>query len=612
MNGDDFVDQIQDVQKRVAEIQKDASQLPHQQKSRLTESLERLTAALRDLQVAEEAIRLLLSAVQQSRDSIIITTAHVSPPGPEIVYVNPAFSEMTGYDTHEVLGKTPRILQGQDTDRALLADLRQHLEDGEPFHGEAINYRKDGTEFYVEWNITPIRNVNQQITHFVAIQRNISDRKLLEEEREQLLAQEHSARNQAEAANRTKDEFLATLSHELRTPLTPILGWSKVLQTKKLPQAKLQEALATIEQNAKRQAQLVDDLLDLSRIVQGKLHLDLTEVNLIAPIAAALETVRLAADAKSISISTQLDATGAIVLGDAGRIQQIIWNLLTNAIKFTPTGGKVEVRLEGIREQGLGAREQPTPNSQSPTPNSSIARLTVSDTGKGIHPDFLPYVFDRFRQEDSSITRQFGGLGLGLSLVRQLVEAHGGTIAADSLGLGKGSTFTVRLPLIAPSIDPTPEPPVDLKLNLQNLRVLIVEDEPSTLQFLAFLLEHEGAIVTAVPSGQTALEQLQRSPFDLLVSDIAMQEMDGYRLIEQVRSLPTENSQIPAIALTAYKARSERQQAIAAGFQQHLAKPIEPEALMTAAAIALEQSADLITESIADTADKNAPSAPPA
>lgn len=593
MNGDDFVDQIQDVQQRVAELQEDASQLPLKQKSRFTESLERLTTALRDLQVAEEAIRLLLSAVQQSRDSIVITTAHLNPPGPEIVYVNPAFSDMTGYDTQEVLGKTPRILQGKDTDRALLDDLRHHLEVGEPFHGEAINYRKDGSEFYVEWNITPIRNVQQDITHFVAIQRNISDRKLLEEEREHLLEQEHAARHQAEAASRTKDEFLATLSHELRTPLTPILGWSKVLQTKKLPQAKLQEALQTIEQNAKRQAQLVDDLLDLARIVQGKLSLDLTEVNLIQPLTAALETVRLAADAKSIQISTALEANNAIVLGDAGRLQQIIWNLLTNAIKFTPTGGKVEVRLarkaEGRQQAAKGKVDGSEPFVSSPL--STFAEITVSDTGKGIHPGFLPYVFDRFRQEDSSITRQFGGLGLGLSIVRQLVEAHGGTIAAQSDGVGKGATFTVRLPLIAEAIESAFESSAEVQPDFQDVRVLIVEDEPSTLQFLAFLLEQEGAMVTAMPSAQEAIDQLKGSPFDLLISDIAMQEMDGFKLIQQVRSLPNQNSDIPAIALTAYKSKTVREQAIAAGFQQHLAKPIEPDVLITAVSIATGRQA---------------------
>lgn len=570
MNGDDFVEQIQDVQQRVAELQSDASLLPPPQKSRLTESLERLTTALRDLQVAEEAIRLLLSAVQQSRDSIVITTAHLNPPGPEIVYVNPAFSQMTGYDTHEVLGKTPRILQGAETDRLLLADLRQHLELGEPFHGEAINYHKDGTPFYVEWNITPIRNVRQQITHFVAIQRNISDRKQLEEEREHLLEQEHAARQEAEAANRTKDEFLATLSHELRTPLTPILGWSKVLQTKKLPQAKLQEALMTIEENAKRQAQLVDDLLDLSRIMQGKLSLNLTEVSLAEPIAAALKTVQLAAEAKSIHVDTQIDRTLAPVVGDSGRLQQVVWNLLTNAIKFTPSGGHIHLRL---RQRGRHAE------------------LTVSDTGQGIRSEFLPFVFDRFRQEDSSITREFGGLGLGLALTRQLVEAHGGTATVDSPGVGKGATFTICLPLTASARHQIDAPPPMVKANLQDMRVLVVEDEPSTLQFLAFLLEQEGAIVTATSSASAALEYLKRSPFDLLISDIGMQEMDGYTLIQQVRSLPPQNNKMRAVALTAYTAENERKQAIAAGFQQHLAKPIDPEALITAVAIALGQEA---------------------
>ncbi|NEQ22921.1 MAG: hybrid sensor histidine kinase/response regulator, partial [Microcoleus sp. SIO2G3] len=444
---------------------------------------------------------------------------------------------------------------------------RQHLEDSEPFHGEAINYRKDGTEFYVEWNITPIRNVRQQVTHFVAIQRDISDRKLFEKERERLLKQEHAARNQAEAANRTKDEFLATLSHELRTPLTPILGWSRVLQTKKLPQAKLQEALATIEQNAKRQAQLVDDLLDLSRIVQGKLKLNLTEVNLVEPIEAALETVHLAAEAKSIHIFTQVDQV-APAIGDAGRLQQVVWNLLTNAIKFTPAGGQITVRLEQVEH---------------------CAQITVSDTGRGIRPDFLPSVFDRFRQEDSSITRQIGGLGLGLSLVRQLVEAHGGIVTADSPGVGKGATFTVCLPLSAETDLPAAAPPETPKLSLQAARVLIVEDEPSTLQFLAFLLEQEGAIVTATASATAALDHLKRSPFDLLLSDIGLQETNGYTLLKQIRSLPPEqNGNIRAIALTAFSGETDREQAMAVGFQQHLGKPIEPEALITAVAIGLE------------------------
>nr|WP_242025706.1 ATP-binding protein [Leptolyngbya sp. FACHB-36] len=522
------------------------------------------------MQVAEEAIRLLLSAVQQSKDSIIITTAHLNPPGPEIVYVNPAFTEMTGYTADEVLGKTPRLLQGPDTDRSLLDDLRQHLIDGEPFHGEAINYHKDGTKFYVEWNITPIRNIEGAVTHFVAIQRNITERKRLEDEREHLLNQEQAARTEAEAANRTKDEFLATLSHELRTPLTPILGWSKILQTKKLPETKLREALETIEQHAKRQAQLVDDLLDLSRIVQGKLTLDLTAVALIKAIAAALETVWLSAEARSIQLHTQLDATVPPIMGDGGRLQQVFWNLLSNAIKFTPDGGQITVTLERVGRS---------------------AQVTIRDTGHGISPDFLPFVFDRFRQADSSITRGFGGLGLGLSLSRQLVEAHGGMIRADSAGIGKGSTFTVQFPLSDTALTSAPEQGASLS-SIEDVRVLLVEDDRSTLQFTTYVLEQAGAIVTAVTSAKAALKALANDPFDILVSDIGLHEIDGYKLLHQLRSRSKSlNQTIPAIALTAYATQSDRQQALAAGYQQHLAKPFEPDALVAAIAATLERQA---------------------
>ncbi|MBW4538508.1 MAG: PAS domain S-box protein [Myxacorys chilensis ATA2-1-KO14] len=581
MNGDEFVEQIQDVQKRVAELQQNAEQLPQKQKSRLTESLERLTSALQDLQVAEEAIQLLLSAVQQSRDSIVITTANLNSPGPEMVYVNPAFSRMTGYRIEETLGKTPRFLQGPNTDRALLDRLRQALEQGKPFHAEAINYHKDGSEYYVEWNITPIRNAHHDITHFVAIQRDITERKRLEEEREHLLRQEQVARDEAEAASRTKDDFLAMLSHELRTPLTPILGWAKVLRTKELPEVKFQEALETIEQNAKLQAQLVDDLLDLSRIVQGKLALNLEPVSLIKSIANALDTVRFAADAKSIRIKTKLDSDVGQIMGDAGRLQQVIWNLLTNAIKFTPPQGSIAVNLE----------RSPSERGEA----NGMAQITVSDTGQGINSDFLPFVFDRFRQEDSSITRQFGGLGLGLSLSRQLIEAHGGTIAATSAGAGQGTTVTIRLPLsphMASSAQMPTEPSV---FDLYGVRVLVVEDEPSTLKFIAFLLEQEGAVVTGVPSARAALNALEQDPFDILVSDIGLEGVDGYALLRQIRTASRSHQisecvrQIPAIALTAYASVSGRQKALEIGYQQHLIKPIEPEVLIRAIAAALSR-----------------------
>lgn len=568
VNEEEFIEQIQDVQRRVAELRRDAKDLPLQQKFRLTESLERLTNALRDLQVAEEAIRLLLSAVQQSRDSIVITNALLDPPGPEIIYVNPAFTEMTGYDTEEVLGKTPRLLQGANTDRELLNDLRWHLREGEPFHGEAINYHKDGTEFFVEWNITPIRNVNQTITHYVAIQRNITERKVLEQEREKSLTQEQKNRAGAEAANRAKDEFLATLSHELRTPLTPILGWSKVLQTKQLPEAKVKEALAQIEEHAKRQAQLVDDLLDVSRITQGKLTLSLSSVSLVAPIKAALETVRPAAQAKSIHIETILDTSIPVVIGDVGRLQQVMWNIVSNAIKFTPENGNIMVKLERVDHH---------------------AQITVSDTGRGINPKFIRYIFDRFRQEDNSITREFGGLGLGLSLSRQLVEAHGGTITASSAGVGKGTTFTITLPLMMDAVHnnllDTTTNQTQEQFNLKNTRVLVVEDESAALEFISFILEEEGAVVTPVASAKVALAALKKSQFDVLVCDIGLQETDGYTLIRRIRALSEkQNCNIKAIALTAYASEANKEQAINAGFQLHVAKPFEPSDLVAAIA----------------------------
>lgn len=557
----------------MAELQHNASQLPLQQQSQLTPDLDRLSNALRSLQVTEETIRLLLSAVQQSKDSILITSAKLNPPHPKIVFVNPAFSQMTGYTTEEVLGKTPRLLQGPNTDRVLLNDLRQHLSEGRPFHGEAINYHKNGTEFYIEWNITPIRNINETITHFVAIQRDITARKLMESERDRLLEREQATRAEAEAANRVKDEFLATLSHELRTPLTPILGWSKLLQSNKLSEAKLQEVLAKIEQHAKRQVQLVDDLLDISQIIQGKLSLNLTAVTLDAPITAALETVRLAAEAKSIHIKTMLDSTVGQVMGDAGRLQQVIWNLLSNAIKFMTEGGWIVVELERV---------------------DRYAQVTISDTGQGIHPDFLPFVFDRFRQEDSSITRRFGGLGLGLAISRQIVEAHGGTIAAESPGVGQGATFTLRLPLLGTkslalgtgeeSVT-NPQPLTASPSFLSGIKVLVVEDDAGTREFVAFVLEQYKADVTAVSSAEEALQALARSKPHILVIDIGMPEVDGYTLMRQIRAMtPEQGGTIGAIALTAYVGEHDQQLALAAGFQMHIPKPVEPNELVAAVA----------------------------
>ncbi|MBW4574124.1 MAG: response regulator [Aphanothece sp. CMT-3BRIN-NPC111] len=384
-------------------------------------------------------------------------------------------------------------------------------------------------------------------------------------DRAKLYESERQARAQAEAANRIKDEFLAVLSHELRTPLNPILGWTRLLRRGTFDSIKTAAALETIERNAQLQVQLIEDLLDISRILQGKLSLNSTPVNLKTTITAAIETVRLAAEAKNIQIKIQLELTVGDVLGDAARLQQVVWNLLTNAIKFTPTGGLVEIELKTI---------------------DSYAQIQVRDIGKGIKPEFIPYVFDTFRQADSSITRKFGGLGLGLAIVRHIVELHGGTVKAESPGEGQGATFTVTLPLLARSNDVNSDQNDNVSLNahtspLARLCILAVDDEVDNLELLQFILEEAGATVISVSSATDALQQLNESKPDILIADIGMPQIDGYTLIRQIRQLsPEQGGQILAIALTAYAGETNQQQALAAGFQRHLPKPVEPETLV--------------------------------
>ncbi|MBD2079416.1 response regulator [Leptolyngbya sp. FACHB-17] len=386
-----------------------------------------------------------------------------------------------------------------------------------------------------------------------------------EQERTENLMRAEAARAEAEAANRIKDEFLAVLSHELRTPLNPILGWSKLLQNGKLDETKTAQALATIERNAKLQSELIEDLLDVSRILQGKLTLNVAPVNLASTIRAAIETIRLAAEAKSIQVESTLISDTGSVLGDATRLQQVMWNLLSNAVKFTPAGGQVKIRLERL---------------------DSDACITISDTGQGIAPDFLPYVFDYFRQADGATTRKFGGLGLGLAIVRHLVELHGGTVQADSAGEGQGATFIVRLPLMSTQSQARLEERSSTQnVDLGGIKVLVVDDDADTREFEAFVLEQAGAQVRAVASASEALLVLVQSKPDMLLSDIGMPEINGYMLIQQVRALsPQQGGQIPAIALTAYAGEINEQQALTTGFQKHLSKPVDPEILVQAIA----------------------------
>jgi signal transduction histidine kinase len=422
---------------------------------------------------------------------------------------------------------------------------------------EALQTMYGELEVLVRQRTAELSRANDELKKEIAV------RQWAEEERARLLVREQELRRQAEDANRMKDEFLATLSHELRTPLNAMLGWAQVLRLGKVDEAAAARALETIERNARVQAQLIADLLDVSRIITGKLRLDMQAVELSSIIEAALDSVRPGADAKGIRLDVRLDPLTSPVMGDADRLQQVIWNLLSNAIKFTPQDGLVQVslRLDG-----------------------GSAEIRVSDTGPGIRPDFLPYVFDRFRQAESTITRSHGGLGLGLSIVRHLVELHGGSVAVQSEGEGKGAVFTVRLPvrasmpeaIITERADATARV-WDSPMLLDGVRVLVVEDEEDTRELLIASLRQCGADVTAAASVAEALESLDRSLPDVLVSDLAMPGEDGYSLIRKVRARgPEAGGKIPAAALTAYARAEDRVRALASGFQRHLPKPVDP------------------------------------
>jgi signal transduction histidine kinase/ActR/RegA family two-component response regulator len=392
--------------------------------------------------------------------------------------------------------------------------------------------------------------------------------------------QAEQATAQAEQANRAKDIFLATLSHELRTPLTAVLGWARMLHEMNLDEETARHGLKVIERNAEAQNQLVRDLLDVSRIITGKLRLETSSVELAPVVESALDSVRQAAEAKGIRLGFESGAGPEVVSGDPDRLQQVVWNLLSNAIKFTPKGGRVGVSLSHRESDVL---------------------IRVSDTGQGIAPDFLPYVFDRFRQADGSTTREHGGLGLGLAVVRHLVEQHGGRISAESEGEGLGSTFTITLPLAAvragaerrgnsgslrdPSGKGKTTALTDMREPLSGVRVLVVDDQPDARELLALVLERAGAVVATADSPDDAVRLLKASPADVLVSDIGMPGEDGYEFVGRVRSLPaSEGGRVPAVALTAYATEEDRRRALDAGFEEHIAKPVEPSALVAAVA----------------------------
>ncbi|AFZ33180.1 PAS/PAC sensor hybrid histidine kinase [Gloeocapsa sp. PCC 7428] len=477
------------------------------------------------------------------------------------LYISPAYERIWGRDRESIYQDPQQWIETiHPEDRPQVKNAAAQCLQNGYFEQEYRVVRPDGSICWVSDRGFVIDDDNGEPYRVAGVAQDITERKQVEQEREYLLAREQAARESAETANRIKDEFLAVLSHELRSPLNPILGWVKLLQSRKFDEQATAKALATIERNAKLQTQLIEDLLDVSRILRGKMVLNVTSVNLVSVIDAALETVRVAAAAKDIRIQKEFSSE-ILVAGDSSRLQQIVWNLLSNAVKFTPTGGCIEVQLQQV---------------------GTHAQIQVKDTGKGIHPDFLPYVFEYFRQEDGTTTRKFGGLGLGLAIVRQITELHGGSVKAESLGEGQGATFTVQLPLLqtAQEVNESDAIRSSCILQLQGVRVLVVDDEVDMQELVLAILEQYGAEVCVAASAAEALLLLNSFQPDILISDIGMPDVDGYMLMRQIR----QRSRVPAIALTAYAGEYDQQQALAAGFQNHLAKPVEPEKLVQAIA----------------------------
>jgi PAS domain S-box-containing protein len=538
-----------------------------------------LQSAYAELAQAQFELQTRTSEIQTARDLFEQVVASISEGlflldhTGQIVRVNPAATTLLGRAEADLVGKPFRTICGESN--------------GVPTNPwQLLKQAPEGTLRDVEFDIaTPagvsrtlstswalVRDKRGKIVGVLGIARDVTVSKQAEQERARLLAREQSARQEAEAANRAKDEFLAMLSHELRTPLNAMMGWVNLLRAGFLDPPTTAKALETIERNLKIQTQLIEDILDVSRIITGKLALTVKSVELAAVTAQALESLRPAAAAKGLTMQTVFEPSMEPVAGDSDRLQQIVWNLLSNAIKFTPRGGRVVIRLER---------------------RDAEAQLIIRDTGKGIAPDFVPFIFERFRQADSSSTRAHGGLGLGLAIVRHLVDLHGGTVSAESEGEGRGATFTVRLPFATPEATGILERRAEVQTgsapdalpNLAGVRVLVVDDAADERELFTAALASYGAVVTAAGSVEEALTAFEQSPPDIIVSDIAMPERDGYELIRRVRAMGRERGGgTPAIALTAYARAEDRRRALMAGFQLHVAKPADPAEVVYAVA----------------------------
>ncbi len=518
---------------------------------------------------SEAAQALLTAIVDSSEDAIVSKTLDGT-----ITSWNAAAERMFEYSVDEAMDQPiTMIIPAERLDEETL--ILNRLRRGERIaHFETVRVAKSGKQVNISLTVSPVRNKHGEVIGASKIARDITERVRADEERKRLLASERALREHAEAASRAKDEFVAMISHEIRAPLNAVLGWVQMLRQGTLDQDSSKRALESIERNARAQVQLLGDLLDISRAVTGKLKIDPHPVELTTSLETAIETIRPAAGAKSITIDMHHAPSGSLVTGDADRLHQIFWNLLSNAIKFTPKHGRIKVKIERL---------------------NSHLEVSISDSGIGIPADFLPYVFERFTQADTGSSRKHGGLGLGLAIVRHLVELHGGTIRADSAGEGQGATFTVTLPVRAvreSAFDFDLAEPASMdafadRFALDGLRVMIVDDEIETRELLTAMLTSRGAEVEACASAAEALSVIDDWKPAILVSDIGMPEEDGYAFIKRVRMLSSAQRTVPAIALTAYARTEDRMRAFSAGFQMHVPKPVEAmELLMVIASLA--------------------------
>ena len=530
--------------------------------------------AERRLREQRELLQVTLSSIG---DAVIATDIKG-----QINFINPTAAMITGWSASEAVGKSFNDvfhIINEDTGEPVESPFEIVKREGSVvgLANHTVLITRDGHHIPIEDSGAPIKDPDGKMIGVIVVFHDTSERRRIEQEREALLRSEQEARKEAEASDRLKDEFLATVSHELRTPLSAILGWSAMLNLGDIDPETRDNALKVIERNARSQASIIDDILDVSRIITGKLNIEQRTVDLAPIIHTAIDTLHPAATAKGIKLTVAIQQPKALVTGDPARLQQIVWNLVSNAIKFTPSGGRIAVHLDQVDSQ---------------------LELSVSDTGIGISKPFLPHVFERFRQADSSTTRAHGGLGLGLAIVRHLVELQGGTVMAESEGIGKGSLFKVSLPASSSIGLPfdTEEKPAAIQLrddvgaqgrkfDLRGLRVLVVDDELDTLEIVSLLLRRYGAVVRTSLSSGDALEVFSEWKPNVLISDLGMPEEDGFTFISKVRSLPPEaGGKTPALALTAYVREEDRLRTLAAGYEMHVKKPVEPYSLAEAVA----------------------------